>query len=320
LNQLFFLQFLFVDILNLKLQQGKYTLKKRLKMKHELKLPFPVRLLADSTNWTGIRLTSFLIPMPTILISELRTHRLLNWGDDIDFSINANSDRAIPIEKKIQMIKEDPYIPIPTMAQKGMSGIEDVSEEDAGKLKREWLKARDNAIESAETLLGIGASKQFVNRILAPFSWSVVVITGDERTWSAFFNLRCKPDVEPNFRTIAYLMKEVYDNSSPKYLQIGEWHIAFSEEASEFERIQDKLMVSGSCCARVSYNTEREEPLEKHVSRFKSCVESNPPHSSVAEHQARVPNSDEYSNAVLKSNTKGWILLRKILENKMSIT
>lgn len=84
-----------------------------------------MKIIADSINKiTGIRLTTFLIEIPTCLLAELRTHRLLRWSDT-DFSINANSDRAIPINKKIELVKEKPYIPIVTLKNKGMSGIEE---------------------------------------------------------------------------------------------------------------------------------------------------------------------------------------------------
>ena len=54
-----------------------------------------------------------------------------------------------------------------------------------------WLFARDRAIESASLLYIFDVSKQDINRILEPWMWVKVLISGTE--WENFFNLRC-PD------------------------------------------------------------------------------------------------------------------------------
>lgn len=287
-----------------------------------LDLPEYPRILADSINWTKNRLTTFLVVMPTCLLAELRTHRLLKWSDS-DFSINANSDRAIPISTKIEHILEKPYIPIPSLANKGMTAIELVPDDMRNTAKCLYLQSMNNSIEIAKELLKLGFSKQYVNRLLMPYSFSYVVITGDNMAWEHFFNLRTNKDVEPNFRYIAILMQELYSRSFTTYLKQYEWHIPFKEEAYIYARdvgnnkievpLGDTLKVSGSCCARISYKIQRNETLAKHVDRFDNCVKSG--HISIAEHQARVPSIFEhYFSNKYSSNVNGWVLLRKILE------
>lgn len=279
----------------------------------ELKLPVPVKILADSTNWTGSRLTSFLIPIPTCIISELRTHRLLHWGDDADFSVNANSDRAIPIATKIASVEKDLYIPLPSLHKPGMSAIEDVGEEQASKMEGAWRRSAEMMISQAKALAAIGASKQYVNRLLMPFSWSLVVVTGDDRAWGTFFKLRTADDVEPNFRTIARCTHALYSITKPKFLKPGEWHIAWSEEAKKVapDSIRDQLLVSASCCARISYANEKDEDLDKHRGRAAGAIAAG--HTSIIEHQARCP---EDNGVVLDSrNVRGWELLRALQED-----
>ena len=279
----------------------------------ELKLPVPVKILADSTNWTGSRLTSFLIPLPSTLLAELRTHRLLHWGDDADFSVNANSDRAIPIATKIASVEKDLYTPLPSLHKPGMSAIEDVGEEQASKMEGAWRRSAEMMISQAKALAAIGASKQYVNRLLMPFSWSLVVVTGDDRAWASFFKLRSADDVEPNFRTIARCAHALYSIAEPDFLQPGEWHIAWREEAKKVapDSIRDQLLVSASCCARISYANEKDEDLDKHRGRAAGAIAAG--HTSIIEHQARCP--EDNGVVPFSRNVRGWNLLRALQED-----
>jgi hypothetical protein len=297
----------------------------------KLKLPAEIRLLADSTNIHESRITSFLFPLPTVLLAELRTHRLLRWSStdihDLDFSINANSDRAIPIEKKIQAVKDFPYLPIPTRANKGMSADEKTDDTFDNFCDFNYKLAMEQMIYCAEILAINGASKQYVNRLLYPFSWSFVVVTGDNVAWKAFFDLRTKSDVEPNFRQIAKELESIYKyDSTPNFLKAGEWHLTFIEEIQELElkikrklSLKEKIAVSGSCNARISYDINRDETLEKHLERFQRCVDSG--HISITEHQATsYPNIyDEKEYSKFKSNVNNWVLARKFIENDIDL-
>lgn len=63
-----------------------------------------VKILADSGNASGDRLTTFQLTYPRFIHSELLTHRM--------FSRNSASSRAIPVEKLIRQVLDDPVIPI----------------------------------------------------------------------------------------------------------------------------------------------------------------------------------------------------------------
>lgn len=64
---------------------------------------------------------------------------------------------------------------------------------DKKTLDQWWLFARDKAVESACILHILGATKQICNRILEPFMWHTVLITGNihPKSLGNFFELRC---------------------------------------------------------------------------------------------------------------------------------
>lgn len=277
-----------------------------------------MKIIADSINSiTGLRLTTFLIQIPTCLLAELRTHRLLRWSDT-DFSINANSDRAIPIEKKINMIKENPYIPIVTLKNKGMSGIEENIDnntiQEANILYKKAMLYNINIVKKLDKL---GIHKQYANRLLAPFSYSNVIITGDEIAFKHFFKLRTDKSAEPNIRKIAIEMKEMFNKNlydhNINILNENEWHIAFDNEINKSIKGIDRLLVSASMCAKISYNTQNNnDTIEKHIERARTCYKNG--HYSIFEHQARIMTNKELVEDAYISNVKHWILFRKLLE------
>src|SRR5688500_8580890 len=96
--------------------------------------------------------STFLMRYPRWIHPEGRTHRLLEIGEDVeiavrtpslmecdDLSRNASSSRAIPVEKLIQDILDDPAEPLfwgKNIA--GMQAREELSAEDIEQAKRIW--------------------------------------------------------------------------------------------------------------------------------------------------------------------------------------
>ena len=163
-------------------------------------------VIADSINTHGDRITTFLLTYPRFIHAELMTHRV--------FSRNSASSRAIPFEKMLKMVEEDPFIPIAWQKDhKGMQGTEyfkgSCKEEFSNipgfykeyynradnsyklstkELEEEWLVASHNAIASAKILNDFGVTKQLCNRLLEPFMWHTVIVTSTE--YDNFFELR----------------------------------------------------------------------------------------------------------------------------------
>ncbi len=61
-------------------------------------------VVADSLSPQRDRLTSLLVTFPRIILAEVNTHRML--------SKNTSSSRAIPFNKMVEVVQNDPFIPI----------------------------------------------------------------------------------------------------------------------------------------------------------------------------------------------------------------
>lgn len=305
------------------------------------------RIIADSLNEQGNRLTTFILTFPRIILAEFNTHRMI--------SKNSASSRAIPFDKMVSMAKEDPFIPIKWMKDhKGMQGSEYLNEQYSFECEQRWLIARDNVVREADYLSGYGLTKQICNRLLEPFMWHTVICTGTE--WENFFALRAHPDAEIHIQELAYRMLDEYNGHTPKQLKAGEWHIPFGDKidesrifkteeweggklnwkphpsfedwATEWYQMQ-KLKIATARCARVSYlNFEGKDDYEADIKLHDRLLESG--HMSPFEHCAKAMTKDdmfdwqktEKSNKVSLGwcgNFRGFIQYRKTIagENKI---
>jgi thymidylate synthase ThyX len=247
-------------------------------------------VVADSITKKGDRLTTMVLTYPRIIHSEVMTHRM--------FSRNSASSRAIPFEKMVKSVQENPFIPIAWQKDhKGMQGNEYFTDKDEIRLRElEWLKAANQAVLYAKNLNNpYGVTKQLCNRLLEPFMWHTVIITSGKEGLENFFNLRNHEAAEIHIQELAKRMLEVYNESTPKQLQAGEWHIPFGDEwysaSSSFN-----LKVSTAKCARVSYTVvgeESKEPnYENDIKLHDKLLESG--HFSPFEHCAQAMSNHEY--------------------------
>lgn len=211
-------------------------------------MAFMAKILADSAHpYTPSRLTTMELTYPRIIHSEFMTHR--------QFSRNAASSRAIPIEKMLKRIQEDPFIPIVWGTNKpGM--VAGAAHEDSVRCEEVWLDARNEAVAHARTLNSMGIHKQTVNRIIEPWMWITVIATAVDHGWENFFKLRCAPDAEPHIQRIAYMARDVMDAATPKTLKMEEHHLPLIGFPGDEALARSELRpVSVARCARVSYLT-----------------------------------------------------------------
>ena len=142
------------------------------------------KIVADSIDKRGNRITTAIITLPRIILSELNTHRML--------SKNSASSRAIPFNKMIESVQTNPFIPIAFQENhSGMQGTEYLNGIEEENAIDNWLLAKDSAIKEAEILYSNNITKQLCNRLLEPFMYHTVLITGTDDGWNNFFNLRC---------------------------------------------------------------------------------------------------------------------------------
>lgn len=306
------------------------------------------KILKDSTNWLGNRLTTLELTYPRYIHAEFMTHRVL--------SKNSASSRAIPVEKMVEQIKENPVLPIWTKNKKGMQGDIIVDEKEID-LLNEYLKIqREDIIRYIDTLKTLGIHKQNINRYLEPFQHIKIICTGTE--WDNFFELRCHPDAQPEIRELAEKIRFEMAINEPEYLEPGQWHIPFEENMPNFKfskelegndeeldaynitKQQLKLKISVARCARISYLThDGQIDYKKDIELYDRLVANNPKHLSPTEHQARVPTEEEldyfysgyeisgnllkkedrkveYKKGKYVSNLNGWIQYRKLIEDE----
>lgn len=276
-------------------------------------MSYDVQILADSVSPDGVRLTTMKATYPRFIHSELMTHRV--------FSRNAASSRAIPTEKNIARVRENPFVPETFNARvKGMGVGEALEDQDSA--RTHWLGAAHAATVAAEALNALDVDKSRANRLLEPFLWMTTIISATE--WANFFALRDHPAAQPEFQITARLMREAIEASDPEMFDYGMWHmpliqsceiidtdgIASPEDMTAVDWEKWK-MISAGRCARVSYDThENFEPIEKSIERAKILMGNG--HFSPFEHVARPAGGSEPHPPEQNffGNFRGWVQMR----------
>lgn len=221
-------------------------------------------------------------------------------------------------------VLNDPFMPIKWMVNhKGMQGDTYVEDEEKIKsLQKDWLYARDKAVAAATDLYEKGLTKQICNRLLEPFMWHTVIATATE--WENFFALRAHGQAEIHIQALAYEMLKAYNESTPKELKVGEWHIPFGDsfDQQRLEGLNDgpqshafieelKVKIATARCARISYNNfEGTDNYSKDVALHDSLSKSG--HWSPFEHCAKAGSS--FTGYV--GNFYGFKQYRKMFENE----
>jgi len=293
------------------------------------------RILLDSVNPLGNRITTWVLKFPRFILPEFNTHRA--------FSRNASSSRAIPVSKMLEAVKTNPAMPVYWgKNQSGMQAAEELDNITASikeyyneplnggsaydsvryitpraAAEKEWLAARDNAVKSVEAMSAIGLHKQIANRLLEPWMHITVLATATEH--ENFFALRAHKDAQPEFQELAYKMLDLYQSNHPTKLKEGEWHIPFGDQIDPI-KVYDA--VSGSCgdfklyqeacikiatarAARISYlSFEGKDDYDADIKLASRLAESG--HWSPFEHCAEAQAKD---HAI--GNFRGWKQYRK---------
>jgi thymidylate synthase ThyX len=271
-------------------------------------------VIQDSINNSKHRITTFVLRFPRIILAELNTHRA--------FSKNSASSRAIPFNKMLEMVTTYPFIPIRFQKDhKGMQGVEYYEGAEHEQCVKDWLAARDAAVKAA-TSFALPVTKQLRNRLLEPFLWHTVILTGTE--FENFFALRAHKDAEIHMIELAYRMLEAYNQSIPKLLQKGEWHVPFGDQMDDGRIVEFlsnhsdenpetvKLKIAVARCARISYqNFHGKDDYNADIDLCNKLFANSPKHLSPTEHVAQNMDSSERSG-----NFIGWKQYRKFFADE----
>lgn len=273
------------------------------------------KIIADSINDWGQRLTTMEVVMHRFVLAEFNTHRV--------FSRNSASSRAIPYTKVSERVRTNVAWPVKWgQEQKGMqSGAEIENNATLISINNTWSAARDSALWCGDLLYGLGLHKSLINRMLEPFMWHTVIVTATE--WDNFFWQRCHPDAQPEMKAAADEMQRAFFRSTPEHLTHGMWHLPyiskqdreevkkmelFGPDAATHGAVTETLKkISTARCARVSYLThDGKRDLMEDVGLFARLSESG--HWSPFEHVA-TPVS--FGSQFPLSNFRGWKQFRK---------
>ncbi|MPY89522.1 MAG: hypothetical protein GEU99_16545 [Luteitalea sp.] len=263
-------------------------------------MPYRADVLLDSLSPAGCRLTTFVLTYPRFVHAELLTHRL--------FSRNSSSSRAIPVKKLIEQVAEEAVVPVWWgKNQPGMQAREELGLTEQEEARRIWLSARDQAVAAARRLVEIGGHKQIVNRMLEPWMWITVILSGT--TYENFFALRCHGDAQPELRTLAEMMREAYAASTPEAVPAGTWHLPFMRDDDRRLPLDVQRKIAVARCARVSYLTHfGKRDIEKDVDLYERLLVDR--HMSPFEHVAVAS-----LEPIPDGNFVGWKQYRSLVES-----
>lgn len=271
--------------------------------------------------------------LPRCIWPEVLTHR--------KFGRNARSSRAVPVERMLEEVRTDPFMPWHWgKNQRGMQAGEDHNEpvlfgphktNDACSRGEAWMVASWQAAKNAQAFMNAGYHKQIVNRLLEPFMWIDVLITATD--WDNFLWLRDHSDAEPHLQDWARLAGQAIETAEVQELEPGQWHTPYVE-AADFHSLEGEFndgrtpietlaqRVSSARCARISYtpfNTDKAD-IAADLDLYDKLMGADRLHASPTEHQATpdrmdpdYPNCNQWEASHLHGNLDGWIQFRKTI-------
>lgn len=256
------------------------------------------KIIADSVNKFGNRLTTFVITYPRIILAEVNTHRML--------SRSTASSRAIPVSRQIDKVRSRPFIPSWIgKNQSGMQAKEEIELEGQKSFKSNWLMAAGAMCNVAGVLEKSNIHKQISNRLLEPFGYVTSIVSGTD--FANFFKLRCHPDAQPEFMILAFRMLEEYVHHKPTR---SDSHVPFGDRMPYGLTEDEKVKIACARCARVSYEThDGSKDPSKDIELYNRLISAG--HMSPFEHVAKAHINDTYVG-----NFRGWVQERKKIQGE----
>lgn len=324
------------------------------------------KIIADSINPQGDRIITYLLTVPQIIVKELLRHRM--------FSFSSSSMRAIPFNKVLEDIRENMFVPLAFQSHhSGMQGSEYLMGEESEKAKQQWIESGLRACEEAERLYNIGVTKQLCSRIIEPFGYAKILITATEydnffelrcpkyhyEPENKYF--RSKRDfleyaenafgshiyikdeewrsinssqAEIHIQALAEAMWNAMNESKPKELKAGEYHIPFGDKINDkhFTIFKSNLWknkqaptnghnnliikIATARCARLSYMTfDNEIDYQKDIELHDRLLTAG--HASPFEHVSRCLTEEEYNalGKMILDPVKGYIFEKGWVDN-----
>lgn len=348
-----------------------------------------VQIVADSKDNRGNRLTSFLLTYPRAIHAEMLTHRMFSRNSassraipttKLIESIKINPFIPIAFQSKHSGMQGSSYLEgknLETVQQLWLES-RDKALEQAGKMYECGITKQiiNRILEPYQyyTVL-LTSSKEGLENFfdLRCSVYEVYENTGKTNENTQILQFKSKKDAikacpdlydltdlewlqinkgqaEIHMMALAEAMWDSYNESIPKQLKEGEWHIPFEDKmmmsildqhdiAHKFPDIKSKIdlkiRISTGMCARTSYTVvgdEKEVSYETLIGIHDKMLDMKPFHASPYEHCAKVMNEEEFTFHYYRGsltdrnekklnngwcrNYKGFIQYRHLIENQ----
>lgn len=274
-----------------------------------------VKLLTHSISEHGKELVTFQLMYWLPIHAEMMTHRV--------FSRNAASNRAIPIEKIIHQVWNNPALPI--FWGKNRSGMQSTEQFSPRKIKFArflWRWSGRLMCVFVWLFMKLGLHKQTANRLLMPWQFMHVVLSSTD--FDNFFDLRIHEDAQFEIFAVAFLMAKQLSKSTPHLLKKGDWHLPYvTDDDRKHHDIEVLKKVSAARCCRVSYlnHDGQKTNVGQDLKLCERLVGSTPLHASPFEHQATPDSfdtrSEQWAAPDMHGNFTGWKQYRKSIEDEI---
>ena len=275
------------------------------------------KIVCDSISEQGHRITTFELEYNRYIHGELLTNRM--------FSRNCSSSRAIPIKKMIEYTQNNMAMPLYYgSAKSGMQAGEELESTWLPKLL--WKSGFFMCKNIVKAMDKLKLHKQIPNRLLE--SWQMIKVVVTATDFDNFFNLRIEGAAQPEIAMLAHKMYQAREDSKPKLLKEGEYHLPYVEtyETDELNTqdgqqkyfaydgsldtgysltLEEAIRMSAASCAAQSYRTES-MTLEKANKIFDMLIKDKTLHASPFENIATPMKVSNIKEAIKDKNISAW--------------
>jgi thymidylate synthase ThyX len=297
-----------------------------------------------SSTYQGSQLFSLEITFPRALLAEFNTHRILSKN-------SASSRAVPLWKRIRSAIDNPFIPTSLGRNKAGMQAGDILPPEDHSKARDNWLVSRDAAtvvafhfaggareilaqskhnpdayriIDYIENLqqrysdtrsacktLSVPLHKQHAARILEPYLYHTVIVTGTH--WRNLLALRASEQAQPEMQDVSIAIARALKASTPKALSLGEWHRPYIDPGDIEETNEPKLLshISAGRCARVSsLNHNGVRSIDDDIRLADSLLRDG--HMSPFEHVAQAGERKGYNGNL----STVWTQYRKILRDE----
>ena len=190
-------------------------------------------------------LVSVLMTYPRFIHPQMLRHR--------SFAHSAQSSRAVSLKRSIAWLEEHgPVMPIFTREQKGMQEGAAFTERDTQLMyaTRYWAAAANHAVLHANDMADHNVHHSVCNRILEPFLPIAHLMTGTRDGWQYLLRLRLDAHADVHAQALARAIDAALAASEAQPTTL---HLPFDGPADAIHCRSDRMLLSISRCARISY-------------------------------------------------------------------